>query len=68
MLKRILITLLIAGSLAPVFAQNNKMNNTYQKEWKQADSLNNRGLPKSAADIVRKILASAETSKRIIRI
>lgn len=63
MLKRILITLLIAGCLAPAYAQNNKMNNPYQKQWNTADSLAGRGLPKSAADIVRGILAAAEAKK-----
>lgn len=63
MLKRILITLLIAGCFAPVSAQINKMKNPYQKEWNRADSLIDRGLPKSAVDIVRKILTSAEAQK-----
>lgn len=64
MLQRVFALLLFIGCLqVPVFAQQRTMNNTYQKEWAQADSLLNRGLPKSAADVVRKILKDAEAGQ-----
>jgi uncharacterized protein YfaS (alpha-2-macroglobulin family) len=39
------------------------MNKKYQKEWAKADSLAGRGLPQSAAEVVRKILKDAEAQK-----
>jgi uncharacterized protein YfaS (alpha-2-macroglobulin family) len=63
MLKRILMTLLIMGCFAPLFAQKNKMDTPDQKAWKQIDSLMGRGLPKSAAEIARKILTGAQNRK-----
>ncbi|PSK95079.1 alpha-2-macroglobulin family protein [Taibaiella chishuiensis] len=63
MLKRILLTLLIAAGFAPAFAQKNKMDNSYQRQWQEADSLLNGGLPQSAAKVARNILAGAEAQK-----
>ncbi len=64
MLQRVFVLLLFIGCLkAPVFAQERPMNNKYQKEWAKADSLANRGLPQSAAEIVRGILADAGARK-----
>lgn len=56
------ILLLTAGLMSPVFAQKNKMD-TYTSEWERADSLMNKGLPKSAAGIARNILKEAEARK-----
>ncbi len=61
--RRILLTLLIVGCLMPAFAQKNKMNNPYQHQWQEADSLIDRGLPQSATKIVRNILAAAEAQQ-----
>lgn len=64
MLRRlIIICLLITGMIPVLFAQKNKMNPPYQKEWARADSLINRGLPKSATTTVQKILEDAQAKK-----
>ena len=50
-----------------VFAQKNTKKETKfpdrQKEWKQADSLSDQGLPKSAMEIVDRIYQSSKSGK-----
>lgn len=46
-----------------VFAQSDPMKNAYQKEWNKADSLMNKGLPKSAIELAKGILKDAQTKK-----
>ncbi len=63
-LQRFFVLLLFIGCLkSPSFAQERTMNNTYKKEWAKADSLLERGLPKSASELARKILKDAEARK-----
>jgi uncharacterized protein YfaS (alpha-2-macroglobulin family) len=64
MRKLFLLVLLSAIVLVfPTLAQNKKMKNPYEEQWRKADSLMNMDLPASAAGIARQILADAKSKK-----
>src|SRR5690554_6489047 len=45
------------------FAQHKPTDNPYENQWKKADSLMKRGLPKSAITIVEEIFKQSENKK-----
>jgi 5-hydroxyisourate hydrolase-like protein (transthyretin family) len=59
----IFLTALLVGIFMQVNIQGQVKGKPYQKEWKTVDSLNNKGLPKSALEMVEKIYTKAKADK-----
>ncbi len=59
MIRNTIILLVIFAATTMTSKSQPKPTDPYAKEWKDIDSLVNQGLPKSAAEIARTVLASA---------
>ncbi|TAE23014.1 MAG: hypothetical protein EAZ92_15165 [Candidatus Kapaibacterium sp.] len=53
------------SALSPLFTPTMFSDSTFAKQWKKVDSCRERGLPKSALEIVEKILAEAQKTKNL---
>ena len=64
-MKKVLIFLTVSliGMFLQVTVQGQNKDKPYEKEWKTVDSLNQKGLPKSALEVVEKIYEKAKTDR-----
>jgi len=64
-MKKILIflTAFLLGMFVHLNVQGQDKGKLYKKEWKTVDSLNRKGLPKSALEVVEKIYEKAKANK-----